>query len=161
MKTCPRSPERKWIRVDITRVAGGGFEPPTSSLWGWRANRTATTPRHYLLGTHLRDASLFCYHYTTGCSLPTGIRTQTFSLTNKNLKKKIAVCISVTPEGIEPSSPPWEGGVLTAWLRSHIRFLCLFIFIRTLPSETGKPCFVLEWPRRDSNPWLHRERVAT
>lgn len=98
MKTCPRSPERKWIRVDITRVAGGGFEPPTSNLWGWRANRTATTPRHYLLGTHLRDASLFCYHYTTGCSLPTGIRTQTFSLTNKNLKKKDC-CMHLSDSG--------------------------------------------------------------
>ena len=141
--------------------SGRGIWTPDLQLMRLASYRTATIPRYWLLGTHLRDASLFCYHYTTGCSLPTGIRTQTFSLTNKNLKKRIAVCISVTPEGIEPSSPPWEGGVLTAWLRSHIRFLCLFIFIRTLPSETGKPCFVLEWPRRDSNPWLHRERVAT
>ena len=28
----------------------------------------------------------------------------------------------VTPRGIEPLIPPWKGGVLTAWPRSHIMF---------------------------------------
>ena len=29
----------------------------------------------------------------------------------------------VTPRGIEPLLPPWKGGVLTAWPRSHIKLL--------------------------------------
>ena len=60
------------------------------------------------------------------------------------MKKPCVDETQVTPEGIEPSFPAWEAGVLTAWLRGQTRFLCLFIFTRTLPSETGKPCFVLE-----------------
>ena len=32
----------------------------------------------------------------------------------------------MTPRGIEPLLPPWKGGVLTAWPRSHIKFYVLF-----------------------------------
>lgn len=34
--------------------------------------------------------------------------------------------ILVTPTGIEPMIPPWEGGVLAAWPRGHNQYL-LFI----------------------------------
>lgn len=78
--------------------SGRGIWTPDLQLMRLASCRTATIPRYWLLGTHLRDASLFCYHYTTGCSLPTGIRTQTFSLTNKNLKKKDC-CMHLSDSG--------------------------------------------------------------
>lgn len=78
--------------------SGRGIWTPDLQLMRLASYRTATIPRYWLLGTHLRDASLFCYHYTTGCSLPTGIRTQTFSLTNKNLKKKDC-CMHLSDSG--------------------------------------------------------------
>ena len=69
------------------------------------------------------------------------------STSNYTLKVVLSsevINLIVTPPGIEPRAPAWEAGVLTAWLRGHIRFLCLFRLTRTLPSETVKPCFVLK-----------------
>ena len=124
--------------------SGRGIWTPDLQLMRLASYRTATIPRYWLLGTHLRDASLFATITPPAVPYRLGFEPRPFLWPIKIWRRRIAVCISVTPEGIEPSSPPWEGGVLTAWLRSHIRFLCLFIFTRTLPSETGKPCFVLE-----------------
>lgn len=100
------------MRFSRNLVAEEGFEPTTSWLWAKRAAELLY-PASFIKGTQFRDALFSCYHYTIGCSLPTGIRTQTFSSPNKNLKERIAVCISiVTPTGLEPVTPPWKGGDL-------------------------------------------------
>ena len=159
---------KEWRHTQVSRKemnTGGHYPSCGRGIWTHDLLRMRqarwpnfSTPRHYLLGTHLRDASLFCYHYTTGCSLPTGIRTQTFSLAIKILKKKLLYASQtlwigfasiwgsrhasfyyinyqrITPTGLEPVSPAWKADILDQLDDGALIVICLSL--RLQPSKS-------------------------
>ena len=50
----------------------------------------------------------------------------TSNYTLKVLSSEV-INLIMTPPGIEPRTPAWEAGILTAWLRSHIQLFSIFV----------------------------------
>ena len=99
--------------------SGRGIWTPDLQLMRLASYRTATIPRYWLLGTHLRDASLFATITPPAVPYRLGFEPRPFLWPIKIWRRRIAVCISILHIGIEPiSSALWAGALSIKLMKS-------------------------------------------
>ena len=107
----------------------------------------------------LRDTSLFCYRYTICPLKHTGIRTQTFFLTTKIWRIRVAVCISSHPNGTRTrisSVKGWYPRPVRRWGVNSYLFITQVTILKELryrckSSKTTAKCL----------PWSHSVTICS